>query len=205
MVGGDEVRLSGNGPARAGDRRLILVRHALTVQAPAVPAELWRLADGAREACLGLAEQLRRLGPKRIVTSIHGKAAGTGRFLAEALALPRETAVGLEEHERTGVEYLADEEFLAALKRLFTRPNELVLGTETATEALNRFEAALRSRLESAPGENLVVVSHATVMALFMARHNSLDSFELWKTIGMPEAFVLELPSFRLAQRLAPG
>jgi broad specificity phosphatase PhoE len=205
MPGANVTQQPGSSPGAHGDSRLIMVRHALTVQDPDRPAELWRLADDARQSCLDLAEQLRLLRPERIVTSTHGKAVGTGRFLAEALDLPCETAPGLEEHERTGVGYLANLEFEATIERLFAGPDDLVLGTETANQALERFEASVRRQVESAPEEQLVLVSHATVMALFVARHNGFGGYAFWKTIGMPEALVLELPTFRLAQRLGPG
>jgi broad specificity phosphatase PhoE len=195
-------RVSGNG---APGRRLILVRHARTVLDPALPAEQWRLADGAEAECSRLAERLRRLLPARVVTSTHAKAVGTGRFLANALELPCETGAGLEEHDRTGVPFVADErEWLATLEQVFARPDDGVLGTESAREACDRFEAAVRHQTAHRPGENLILATHATVMALFLARHNGFEAFEFWRTIAMPDAFVVSLPDFRLLERVGP-
>jgi broad specificity phosphatase PhoE len=193
---------AGNG---ASDRRLILVRHARTVLDPSLPAEQWRLAEGAEADCSLLAERLRRLLPARVVTSTHGKAVGTGRFLANSLGLPCETGAGLEEHDRTGVAFVADEhEWLATLEVMFARPNEVVLGTESAREACDRFEAAVRHQAALRPGENLILATHATVMALFLARHNGFEAFEFWRTIEMPDAMVVRLPDFRLLERIGP-
>jgi broad specificity phosphatase PhoE len=186
-------------------RRLILVRHARTVPDPALPAEEWVLADEAAVECSLLARRLRRLRPDRVVTSTHGKAIATGRLLADALGLPCETGSGLEEHDRAGVAFVTDEgEWLAALEQVFARPDEVVLGTESAHEACDRFEAAVRHQAALRPGENLILATHATVMALLLARHNGFEAFEFWRTIRMPDAIVVSLPDFRLLERFGP-
>jgi broad specificity phosphatase PhoE len=193
---------TGNG---ASDGQLILVRHARTVLDPSLPAEQWQLADGAEAECSLLAERLRRLRPARVVTSAHAKAVGTGRFLADALGLPCETGAGLEEHDRTGVPFVAEErEWLATLEQVFVRPDEVILGTESAREACDRFEAAVRHQATLRPGETLILATHATVMALFLARHNGFEAFEFWRTIQMPDAIVMRLPDFRLLERIGP-
>ena len=183
-----------------------LVRHARTVTVPEVEASAWRLSDSADEECRRLAAELRRLEPDRILTSDHQKAIATGSLLSQHLALPCAIVEGLEEHDRTGVPYFDDHsDFLAIVKRLFESPDEVVLGEETANEALERYESAVRREVDHHPDERLLLVGHATVMALLIARHNEVDAFEFWQTIEMPEALVLELPGLRLIERLSAG
>lgn len=185
---------------------LILVRHARTLQDPHTPSARWVLGDDAPAACARLAERLAPLGPDRVLTGVEAKMVTTGALLARALGLPEGPAVGLEEHDRTGVPFVRDpEEWQATLERLFREPDRRVLGRETARQALDRFEAAVRREVERHPGETLALVSGATVMSLFIARHNDLDAYRFWRTVAMPEAFVLELPDFTLAQRLGAG
>ena len=189
-----------------GARTVILVRHATTEPVAGVESAEWRLAESSVRECRALAEELRRFGPARIVTSDHHKAQATGALLARHLDLPCEVAAGLAEHDRTGVPFIEDPgEFLATLRRVFERPDEVVLGRETANEALERFRGAVRREVERRPDERLVLVGHATVMALLVASHNDLEPFEFWNSIEMPEALVLELPDFRLLERLKAG
>lgn len=186
------------------DRQLILVRHAQTIPVPEVESAAWELADTARDECRRLALKLAPLRPDRIITSDHHKCVTTGSFLAEDLDLPCETVTGLEEHDRSGVPFIDDpQEWLTTLGRLFERPDEVVLGSETANEALERFGAAVRREVERRPDELLIMATHATVMALFVARTNRLDPWEFWQTIEMPEAIVLRLPDYRLVERLS--
>lgn len=181
---------------------LILVRHAETVRNPKLPSDSWKLSDSAGAACTRLVDDLREFRPNRIITSTHLKARETGRLLAVPLQVPYEALPGLEEQDRTGVPFVPDETaWLSLVERLFRRPDEAVLGGESASQALGRFREALLQEVERKPGENLVAVSHATVMALLIADSNELDPFHLWKTIQMPEAFVLELPTLRLLRR----
>ncbi|HEX7002716.1 MAG TPA: histidine phosphatase family protein [Trueperaceae bacterium] len=185
---------------------LVLVRHARTAPVPELEAAAWRLAESATDECRRLADELRPLHPDRIITSDHHKAEATGALLARYLGLPRESAVGLEEHDRSGVPFYEDpREFVAKVKRLFDRPEEVVLGQETAEGALERYEAAIRREAELHGRERLILVSHATVMALLVARHNEVDGFEFWKTLEMPEALVLRLEDFALLDRLGAG
>lgn len=112
-------------------------------------------------------------------------------------------AEGLEEHDRTGVPFVEDpREWFRTLERVFDLPDEPVLGMETANEALDRFEAAVRGEVARYPDDQLLLVSHATVITLFLARYNELEPFPFWQTVRMPEAFVLRLPDFILLERL---
>lgn len=191
---------------RPHDRAVILVRHAQTVVDPEVEAAEWKLAGSAGEECRRLAVALRPLRPDRVLTSNHLKAMASGSHLAKGLGLPCETVAGLEEHERTGVPFMEDPgDWLKAVEQLIQQPDEMIMGTETANEALARFEAAVRRELARWPDQRLILASHATVMALFVARYNDLDAFEFWKTIEMPEALVLRRPDFRLLERITVG
>lgn len=145
----------------------------------------------------------------RLVTSEEPKAQATGRLLAEQLAIPWQSAPGLEEHHRQGVAYLEAEAWQRTVARFFAEPEARVLGQETAGEARCRFEAALRRVVDEEvarhPAARLGFVSHARVMALVVAAHNDLDAYALWKTLRMPDALRLALPTFTLLEHLQYG
>jgi broad specificity phosphatase PhoE len=106
--------------------------------------------------------------------------------------------MGLHEHDRSLVGWLARGEFEAAIARLFERPGGLVLGSETADQAHARFVGAVAGVIERYPEETVAVVAHGTVIALFVARAAGLEPFGLWKRLGLPSFVVLSRPTLEL-------
>ena len=177
---------------------LLLIRHAQTVLDPSAPADDWRLTPEAYRACRDLAKGLAGKGLSCIVSSETFKAKETARVLAEGLELPTMSAPNLHEHERVGTPFLSDDAFLSALQALFAYPDKLVFGSETAHSARERFDRAVRAALAQYPGETLAIVTHATVMSLFVAHYSAVDAFSYWQTLRMPDTVWLRLPSFEL-------
>jgi len=129
--------------------------------------------------------------------------------MAAALDVPIDVAAGLGEHARaTAPLFASAAEFEAAIRELFARPGERVLGEESADQAHARFAAALGRVLGAAGSsdgagdidESIAVVSHGTVMALSLARRSRCDAFALWKSLVMPCCAVLSLPELRLIE-----
>lgn len=180
----------------------LLIRHAATIQDPTQPSKKWKVTEEAARACRDLATKIRPVGPTLTITSTEAKAKATGDFLAEALGLPVFSTDGLEEHDRTGVPYVADDlVWQATLKNLFHKPQERVLGKETAIEALERFEATLKRELDAHNDDRPILVSHATVISLFVAKYNNLDPYAFWQTVRMPDALLLRRSDFALIRR----
>jgi len=182
-------------------RTLILVRHSMPEMVVGVPASQWRLSDEGRRRCDRLAERLAAYDLAAIIASQEPKAAETGQIVAEALSLLFETAPGLHEHERGVVQSLGSrEEFQARVARLFEHPAELVFGHETADEAHRRFAKAITGVTEQHPTGSLAVVTHGTVMTLFVARAAGLAPIPFWKQLGLPAFVVLSLPGLDLLE-----
>ena len=179
-------------------RHLLLIRHAQTKVDPGAPAKTWRLEPSAYDACKALAGDLKRYTLRRIITSEEFKAEETGRAVAEALGIPYETAPNLYEHDRTGVPFMGETLFLQTMQASFEHPDKLVFGQETGAQARARFDGAVKEVLERYPDEPLAIVSHATVMSLFIAHYNELNPFTYWRTLAMPDSVSLCLPEFRL-------
>ena len=82
--------------------------------------------------------------------------------------------------------------FVRQVRDFFTRPEKLVFGQETADQAHQRFAAAVKKLAAGHPEATLVVVSHGTVMSLFVSRAVGLASFPVWQSLGMPAYVVLQ-------------
>lgn len=174
---------------------LLLVRHASPLVEPGAPPRLWRLGAKAQASVMTLAREVRPYAPSRVVTSEERKARETGEVLAEALGLPRETALGLHEHERGPSDFFAsDEAFRRAMRTFFAQPDTLVFGHETAAAARKRFTEALASLAVGHPDETLAIVSHGTVISLAVAQWTAQDAYTFWQRLPMPALVVVGFP-----------
>lgn len=182
-------------------RKLILIKHASPQVDPRTPSERWRLSEAGRAKCAPLAERLRALEPTIIVSSVEPKAEESARLVAGALGVPHVTATGLHEHDRSNVPHLRSGEFISLMELLFRKPDERVLGRESASAASERFEQAVANVLEKHTEGNVAIVSHGTVIALFLANHGAVGKpFELWRRLGLPSVAVLSLPEMQVTE-----
>lgn len=180
------------------ERLLVLVRHSVPAIDPEIPSAEWPLSAEGRERCLSLAESLAAYDLTAIVTSTEPKAAETGQIVADALGIPCPSAPNLHEHERENVAFGTTEQFVEQVTRLFENPAELTMGSETANRACSRYAAAVSAVIAQHPTGNLAIVSHGTVMTLFISRLADLDPVPFWRRLGLPAFAVLSLPAYQL-------
>lgn len=180
-------------------RTVILIKHSAPVLERDVAPKLWRLSEEGRRRSVVLADFLRRYGPEIFVSSGEPKAVETAEIAAECLGIGHHVYPGLHEHDRTGAPFLDADEFRQKAKSFFGRPDELVWGNETAEEAEERFERALRDVLDGRDEDVVAVVAHGTVISLFVAGINGQDAHRLWERLGLPSLCVLG-PDLRLRE-----
>jgi broad specificity phosphatase PhoE len=177
--------------------RLILIRHSVSEPRPEVPAAGWHLAaDGAARA-RDLSQLLHPDGATAVFTSFEPKAVETARALAERWGIGVVEVPGLHEHERPEATWMAHDVFERTVHDLFARPGDLVFGAETADQARLRFTRAVMRLVAEATGD-IVIVTHGTVMALFVSHVTGTDPFTFWKRQAMPFAVTLRLPELTL-------
>jgi broad specificity phosphatase PhoE len=184
-------------------RKLILIKHASPQVDPNVPAEQWELSEQGRSCCAALAEAVRPYAPSVIVSSSEPKAQQTAQLVAAELGVKFEEGADLFEHDRSNVPHMPGREFISMMELTFRRPGELILGEETADEALERFEQAVEQVLAAHPDGNVAIVSHGTVIAVLLARHGAGRGFQIWRDMGLPSLAVLEVPGYRLEKMVA--
>ena len=112
--------------------------------------------------------------------------------------VPHREFEGLHEHDRSNVEFLPSEDFDLAVASFFQSPDELVLGRETALQAKERFSAAIQTVMADPADGDIVIVSHGTVMALYVARWAGVEAVAFWRRLGLPSFVVLSLPDHEM-------
>lgn len=180
--------------------KLILIKHASPEVIPGQPPETWKLSDKGRQSCVPLAEKLAAYSIAKIFSSSEPKAIETAELVATKLGITTEVANDLFEHDRSDVPHMRSGEFISAMEQFFRRPDELVLGKETASECEQRFDAAIKDLLTAHAGKEIAVVSHGTVLALFLAKLTGRSAFLLWREFGLPSFAVLDLDEMKVLQ-----
>lgn len=181
-------------------QQLILVKHSIPDISESVPAKTWKLSEAGRERAHILAKELATYQPAVIFTSSEPKAEETGQIVADALNVTRRTMPDLHEHDRTGEPFGTKAEFEQRVQRFFDQPDTLVYGNESASAAGERFAAAVQTCINQQKQENTVIVAHGTVITLFVALHNPVIEYDLWKRLKMPSYVVLSLPDFQVIE-----
>jgi broad specificity phosphatase PhoE len=175
--------------------KLILIKHAPPQVEPGVSSHEWKLSPAGREKAAVLAERLRVHAPSVVFTSDEPKAIETAQIVADALGVPHQVAADLHEHDRSNVPQMPTREFISSMALFFKRPTELVLGRETAETAGRRVTGAIDRIIAENQGRDVAIVTHGTVLALYLAPLLPADPFELWRRLALPSFVVLDLAS----------
>ncbi|MCH7801869.1 MAG: histidine phosphatase family protein [Chloroflexi bacterium] len=166
---------------------------------PHVPASEWQLNAEGRRRCGPLAHRLKAHQPASLYTSTESKARDTAALLGQSLNVTPKALSGLEEHHRDNEPFVdSPDQFHESISRFFENPDRLVYGEETANQALERFDAAVRRAVEEAQNPNVIVVCHGTVISLFLARHTGIDPMDIWPRLSLPSFAILKIPEYDL-------
>lgn len=174
---------------------LILVKHSVPEMDESRPTNTWRLSAAGRLRAQRLAEELARFEPEVIVSSDEPKAQETAEIVARRFQLDMQLLPGLHEHDRSNVPFLSHDAFQASIYDFFRKPDELVFGKETANAAHARFYRAVHSVLNEHRNKTVIVVTHGTVISLFISRLTGSSDLELWNRLGLPSFVALDLGS----------
>ena len=186
-------------------RKLVLVRHSQPRIERNTPAAEWRLSQLGRRRAKSMAAHLRGYRVSLIRCSREPKAVETAEVLGNALGVPIRVKTGLEEHHRGNVPFFpTTQEFEQAVEAFFSQPSRLVLGSETASQARDRFTAAIDAVLEVDPGD-AIVITHGTVMSLYLAQVADIQPMSFWRELRTPCLVEVDLPSMNVGPIVATG
>lgn len=179
---------------------LILIKHSLPVIREDIPAREWILSDEGLLRARRLSKSLISYHPEFIVSSTEPKARQTAEIVAEQLALEFHMMENLHEHTRSQSPHYARDDFHALMHKFFQHPDMLVFGNETANQALCRFQQAIDTVLISHVDKTVLVVTHGTVISLFVSDRTGYNGFDLWQQLGLPSFVVLDMKSKHLLE-----
>jgi len=181
---------------------LLLIRHSIPDIRANIPADRWGLSLTGRACSETLARRLEVYSPQVMITSMESKSIETGEIIAGHFGIESVTAQGLHEHVRDNVGYLELLDFEKRLAAFFSQPEKLMLGRETANQALGRFSTALEKALTRFPSGNIAVVTHGTVLTLWVTRITGENPLPFWKRLGMPALLVFSRPDLQLLEQI---
>ena len=177
---------------------LILVKHALPHIDSMVPANQWRLSEEGQHFSQVLAQRLEQYGLDLIFSSVEPKAIETAHIVATTLEKSVEVVEGLHEHDRNSVGFLEKKKFETSVARFFNQPGLLTFGNETANQAYHRFSRAVMGIIEKYADKNIALITHGTVLTLFVSRLIGIEPFAFWKDLELPSWVVLSHPDLGL-------
>lgn len=177
---------------------LVLVKHALSQIDPKVPANQWRLSEKGQHLSHMLAQQLAQYELDLIFSSVESKAIETARIVATTLEKRIKVVEGLHEHDRSNVGFLEKKTFEASVARFFNQPDLLTFGNETANQAHHRFSRVVTETIKKCENKNIALITHGTVLTLFVSRLAGIEPFAFWKDLDLPSWVVLSQPDLEL-------
>lgn len=181
-------------------RKLVLIKHARPSVDPTSPSSQWTLSTEGIASCGPLAEALKPLALDVLISSTEPKAIQTAQHVAGHLSLQSHALPGLEEHHRDTVPHLATRDFLASMAQVFKQPRRRILGEETAHQASERFLKGIADAIDRHPAGNIAVVTHGTVIALYLAYYNDIDPYMLWRQMSLPSFVVVSMEDHEILE-----
>ncbi|MGI8486842.1 MAG: histidine phosphatase family protein, partial [Thermomicrobiales bacterium] len=122
------------------------------------------------------------------------KARQTGDEIAHVLGIPIASDEDLREQGIGTLPYLTDDAFRDAVRTHFKRPDEIVLGQESARDAGERLARAIGKAVARSP-ETLnpsIVVTHGRVLSSYLSQLTGMDAIAIWESLRMPDALVVD-------------
>ena len=171
--------------------RLVLVRHAQVRLDPELAPERWELTAEGRAAADRLARLDLLAGVEAVVTSPEPKARATAEPIAAAVGVELRVERGLREAERGAAPVDDRAAFVARVDAWLD--GTPVPGWEERDAAAERIVACIERLLDGSSGD-LAVVSHGTVLSLYLARLRRQERVALtdWEAIPLPAVAVVD-------------
>ncbi len=169
------------------------LRHGETVKDPKAHPKDWVLTNEVQDTIKKLIDSGIFSNITKIVSSNEPKAVSTGKPILEFYKVVNPDMEIIEYEEFAEVKrekkFLTDDEFLIMKQKELLTRDERVNGVESGNEALERFTKGILRLEEKYSGENILIITHGTILALYLAdkRNEYEHIFEIWKNLNFCE------------------
>lgn len=168
---------------------IYLIRHAHTFWTPDEDRPL--SAQGSRDA-IRVADALEGYPVDIIYTSPATRARQTISPFAERFGLKLQIEPDLRERKLGDEKF---EDFFGAVEITWRNPFFAHPGGETSAEAQKRGLAIVKRLQAKNPGKAIVLSTHGNLMALVLQGFDPLVDFDFWKSMTMPDIYLLKTGS----------
>ena len=183
--------------SKPAGKPLLLVRHSGPRISEDTSYQDWPLSDEGKRLAVRVAEYVAGFQPTLICSSDERKAVQTAQIISAHTGIRVELEPDLREHDRTGVPWRGSATRQRELETLFANPTDVVFGRESGEQARQRLTAAIDRVLARASGPSLLV-THGTVMALYLSRLTGRAALAIWSQLGLPSVAVVDRCTHRL-------
>lgn len=94
--------------------------------------------------------------------------------------------------------YLSDEEFIEFVEKQWNDFDYSLAGGESFNQVQERGIAAFEEAIQQYVGENILIGTHGTWLAVILNYYDNRYDLEFWKTLKMPDAFLLNFTDGKL-------
>lgn len=174
-----------------------LIRHGKPEIDTTIPSSEWRLSHSGINEIRNFAKSNFPEEIELLISSYEPKAVETAQLISQNLGIPSMIAAGLEEHKRENVQHFPNpEHFERHLRNFFAQPDECVFGTESATQALIRFQTTIASLLSQYSSKTIGFISHGCVISVLISAMESTDGYIEWHRLQMPDLIKIRKSNF---------
>ena len=176
--------------------KLHLVRHSEPAWRTELPPSKWVLTGQGKIRSRELGVYLGKQGVSRIFSSDENKAVETAEIDADVAGIKKVIIdSSLREHDRDNAPRPPSKKRDDLIIDCIRNPDKLIWGNETVSEATNRFGEVVERFLAYDQTENVAIVSHGTVISMFVAQQLNIDPVSLWKSMGLPWLIEIDWPN----------
>lgn len=174
--------------------KLTLIRHSKTKLAPETPIPLWVLSDEGIQLAQNLSSKQVIGDIKVMYSSLQTKAIETALLLAKPNQIPLKMCEDLTEVSSFTLKFFGAGKYEENVDSFYSGKIDKVGEGETIDEALGRFVKAVEKIIatERSKNDNVGLVSHGNILALFTAEFSQFMARELHDKIKMPDVAVFD-------------
>ena len=166
---------------------IYLVRHA---EVDYIPDEYSRpLSEKGSKDVLRLTELFKGYDVSRVISSPYLRAINTVKGIAEDKGLNIEIIQDFRERK---IANSPVEDFISFTKQQWNDFDYYLENGESLNEVQARGINALKNIVENHSGENIVIGTHGTILAVILNFFDKKYNYEFWKSMKMPDVFKLQ-------------